>query len=97
MNVRNLNQARAANGIVPINHVWCKICHIMDTHFWWNCPNVRFKICHQPQASIYSSVKLACQWCGSLNHSSVECNALKFCSVKQALNENASDVDNLVT
>ena len=75
MIVRNPNKARAANGIAPINHVWCRICHIMDTHFWWNCPNIRCKICHQNHGTIYCPVRLACQWCGSLNHSSVECNA----------------------
>ena len=94
MNFRNLNHFRAANSIDQINYVLSKICHIMDTHFCWNCSNIRCKNCLQ--ATIYCPVRLVCQWNGSLNHSFNERLLMNY-SVKQALKEHSSDVDDLAT
>ena len=68
------NVARAAIGLPPIHHVWCRICHTSNDHFWWNCGAVRCSICNQNHATFTCPIRNACQWCGDTNHSSVACN-----------------------
>ena len=61
MNIGDINKARANNGIAPINHVWCNICHKLDSHFWWKCPNLKCKICRLNHGTSFCPARLACQ------------------------------------
>ena len=68
------NEARANVGLPPIQFVWCRICRQINKHFWWDCPNVRCKICNEDHPTFTCKIYYACQWCGSTQHTSWVCN-----------------------
>jgi len=68
------NENRANAGLPPIQIVWCRICRTVNKHFWWNCPNIRCKICNAAHPTFTCKLYYACQWCGSTEHISQMCN-----------------------
>ena len=72
--LNGINQNRVANGLAPLHHVWCHICRRTNVHLWWNCPNVRCDICNLAHATYTCPLLHVCQWCGSNQHISAQCN-----------------------
>lgn len=74
MNLMDLNASKANVGLPPIQHVWCRICRQLDQHWWWNCPHIKCKICNENHATFTCTYCHACQWCGSVKHTSNTCD-----------------------
>jgi hypothetical protein len=71
----NAQDARRNIGARPLNEVWCPICKSLNNHWIWTCPNRRCEICNEVHLTSQCPILNACQWCGSVTHTSYRCNS----------------------
>ena len=88
--LNQVNNIRLQNGFRPLTQIWCKICRQANTHFYWNCPNRVCRICNGQHVTSQCPSKFACQWCGSLQHTSNLCNNQQGLILKASANRKCS-------
>ena len=75
-NSTNTSYTSDTSGIRPIKPIWCKFCKTANDHHYWECKEVYCNICYcKGHIAKYCKYANACQWCGSIEHTSNCCDS----------------------
>lgn len=85
INIDNYNRGRVNIGLPKVHHVWCHVCKSRNNHLWYECPNLKCPYCGGQHPYFTCNYFNACQWCGSVNHISQQCNDQKGLILKAGL------------